>query len=69
MAERCTEIFERLDSRCILKKGHKEKHAFPNALFKKKDPNAWKELRTSTTYWDNTPLPTILKVKGHIDNS
>jgi hypothetical protein len=67
MTERCNEVFDRLDSRCILKSGHDGKHAFPNALLKKEQPDVWQDLRQSEKYWDNSPLPTVLKIKGQID--
>lgn len=38
---RCKSVFERLDSRCVLPEGHEEKHAYPNARFKKELPDSW----------------------------
>lgn len=45
MKERCDSIFQPLDSRCILAKGHFGTHMYPNGLLKKERPHFWQELR------------------------
>lgn len=53
---RCEKVFKRLDSRCILKKGHESKHAYPNALLKKEHPTLWDRLRRQDQYVEEDAL-------------
>lgn len=55
--ERCSVRNKRLESKCILRKGHVGKHAFPNLHFKKTSPDVFEILKKRT--WgihENTSL-------------
>lgn len=62
---RCPKVYLPLDSRCVLESGHSGKHLFPNAAWKKEDPESWQVARNSLFSWTKSDFkPTDLDSLG-----
>lgn len=66
--KRCKSVFKKLKSRCVLAEGHSGKHAYPNALLKKEEPDLWDRLQRSETARGSTVKSFHLEQRGMLDH-